>query len=176
MASPLQIVSTIDALCSIISKEVFDGFWKPGERLKENELTARFNVSRHSLREAFAMLVEQGILQKTANKGVRVPVFTEQDILDIFNARRVIEEAGIRKIISSGKVPHRLRELIHSISLSGQDTPRIKILAQDMDFHWEIVKTLDNTRLYAIYNNIINEIKLLNAQPKIFFRLDYVIH
>ena len=133
--APLPIVTTVAAICGTLREEVFNGVWKPGEKLRESSLAERFGVSRNSLREAISILAEQGILHKSVQRGASVPVFSERDIFDIFDARRLIEEAGIRKIIASKAVPQRMMALHEVLASAEQNAPRMEIVSVDMDFH-----------------------------------------
>ena len=67
--SPLNLVSTVDALIIVITKSILDGSYSPGEQLREADLVSEYKVSRHSIREAFTTLVEQGLLKKEPNRG-----------------------------------------------------------------------------------------------------------
>ncbi|MFX8887232.1 GntR family transcriptional regulator, partial [Acinetobacter baumannii] len=56
----------------------------PGTRLIEDVLMARYNASRHYVRQALAQMERQGIVQRVKNVGATVFTFTPEDIEQIF--------------------------------------------------------------------------------------------
>ncbi|MGK9146709.1 GntR family transcriptional regulator [Plantibacter flavus] len=68
--------------------DIIDGSLEPGRRLRDNELTSLFGVSRTPLREAVARLEELGLVHTAPNRFTRVaPLATEA----IFEALDVLE-------------------------------------------------------------------------------------
>ncbi|WJH35438.1 GntR family transcriptional regulator [Paenibacillus sp. CC-CFT747] len=58
-----------------LREEIISGELAPGEFiLPENTLSAKYNISRVSLRKALAELVDEGLIEKIAGKGNRVTV------------------------------------------------------------------------------------------------------
>lgn len=69
---------------------ITDGRLPPGSVLLETELTGRLGVSRTPVREALARLDQQGLIVRDV-RGYRVKTRTPEEILEIFDARVLLE-------------------------------------------------------------------------------------
>jgi len=70
---------------------ITEGELAAGMRLNERALGIRLGVSRTPLREAFRLLVADGLVEHTPNRGVQVVTLSEQDIRDSFEVMGVLE-------------------------------------------------------------------------------------
>src|SRR6186713_1785708 len=66
-----------------------------GERLREPQWAEELGVNRMALREAFARLEAEGLIEKGERTGYFVPVLTDGDLDEIKYARVVLECAAI---------------------------------------------------------------------------------
>lgn len=64
---------------------------RPGQRLNERMLTKRFGISRTPLREAIGILVSEGLVTSTPNRGAVVSTVTSADAEDMFQIMAVLE-------------------------------------------------------------------------------------
>lgn len=64
--------------------------WVPGQRLIEENLCAEFGISRSPLREAFQILEADGLIIRTARRGVRVTPMSQQDLAEVYKCRAVL--------------------------------------------------------------------------------------
>lgn len=88
--------STVKRIESSLRDDIAAGALSPGERLDEVKLTERFGVSRTPIREALSRLVAQGILIPGEKRGVRVAVYSREQLAQIFEAMHEIEAACAR--------------------------------------------------------------------------------
>jgi DNA-binding GntR family transcriptional regulator len=65
--------------------------WAPGKRLIEENLCAEFGVSRSPVREAFHILEADGLVVRTARRGVRVTPMSQRDLAEVYKCRAVLE-------------------------------------------------------------------------------------
>ncbi len=63
----------------------------PGEHLREQELSARFGVSRTPLREAFKVLAGEGLVELLPNRGARVARVTLEEVRESFEVLAALE-------------------------------------------------------------------------------------
>lgn len=74
-----------------VGERILAGAHAPGTPLREGELAARYEVSRHVIREVLRTLAADGLVDYASFRGARVPVLTEADARDIYRARRMVE-------------------------------------------------------------------------------------
>jgi DNA-binding GntR family transcriptional regulator len=70
----------------------------PRERLIEEELCERFDVSRHILRLAFAELDRIGLVERIPNRGALVRAFSVHDVDQLYSLREMLESAAAAQI------------------------------------------------------------------------------
>ena len=73
------------------------GIIAPGERVTEEGLARRLNVSRTPIREALAQLSHQGMLQSRTGGGYIVPFPTPVEVREIISVRKLLEPPAIRQ-------------------------------------------------------------------------------
>lgn len=86
-----------DQVYAILKAEICGGEHVDGQRLQENDLATRLNVSRSPVREALRQLASDGLVLEIPNKGVFVRELTPKDIDDIFEMRLLLETYAINR-------------------------------------------------------------------------------
>lgn len=74
---------------------------QPGAKLPEERMARVFNVSRSRIREVLSRLAYEQIVQLIPNRGAYVAKPTVEQARDVFDARRVIEPAVMRRLAQS---------------------------------------------------------------------------
>ena len=82
----------------------------PGTKLVEERLAEIFNVSRARIREVLARLSHEQIVEIFPQRGAYVARPTIEQALDVFEARRLIEPAVLRRLIDT-LTPEKLAKL-----------------------------------------------------------------
>jgi len=93
-----------DQIFEQLRESIHAGELDVSERLTEVEVAKRYNVSRTPAREALALLHKADLL-KLDDQGYGLPVFSEKDINDMFEVRRMIEPPAIRLICADATAP-----------------------------------------------------------------------
>ncbi|AWT26870.1 hypothetical protein Csp1_21090 [Corynebacterium provencense] len=83
------------SVATAIRRAVSAGEYFPGEKLNEVTTSERFSVSRNTLREGFALLDADGIIERIPNRGVFIASPTPDSVGDLYRARAVIEPAAL---------------------------------------------------------------------------------
>lgn len=86
-------LNLVESFYTRIRQEILNGAFPPGELLLETVLCKRFGVSRTPIREALGRLAQDGFLERSA-RGFRVRLRTPAEILDIYEARIVLESTS----------------------------------------------------------------------------------
>lgn len=74
---------------------IASGTWGPGDKLNEVAVATKLGVSRNTLREAFARMATQGLVQRIPNRGVFVTRPEPKDVKDLYAARILVESGAL---------------------------------------------------------------------------------
>jgi DNA-binding GntR family transcriptional regulator len=96
--------TVVDLLSSSLRKDIAFGTLLPDQKLKLNELRAKYGGSNHSMREALRLLSAEGLVEATAQRGFRVTSATEDDLRDIQLVRVEIETIALTRASELGDV------------------------------------------------------------------------
>lgn len=113
------------------------GEYVPGRLFSENELMERLGVSRAPIREALAILVQDGILDQLHRKGVMVRVIGPAETLEVLQLRQSLEELVVRQLANDPN-PDRLdgvEEVLQDMDRAAADNDAVAFLDADTDFH-----------------------------------------
>ena len=81
----------IEQVRDMLRDRITAGVLAPGEKLTENDLAARLNISRGPLREAILQLTEEGLLLKEPYKGLRVRSVSQRELAELYSLRTTLE-------------------------------------------------------------------------------------
>lgn len=98
----LEATSLVQLCVRRLRHEILSGLLPPGERLIEEQLTARFGISRAPLREALRELAQQGLIEHLPRRGVRVAELSAADADELFGLRDVLERYALEIALTSG--------------------------------------------------------------------------
>jgi DNA-binding GntR family transcriptional regulator len=70
-------------MAKLLGEDIIFGRLAPGARLTEGNLIARFNVTRHFVRQALVELERTGIVVREKNKGVSVRSLSPREVSQI---------------------------------------------------------------------------------------------
>ena len=90
--------------------EVLTGSLAAGRWLREMELAATLGVSRTPVREAVRRLAQDGLLELSPNRGVRVRAITLAEVVDVYRVRELVEGAAAAAA-ASNRTPTDLAEI-----------------------------------------------------------------
>jgi GntR family transcriptional regulator of vanillate catabolism len=94
---------------------VIDGYFRPGERIKEVPLAATLGVSRIPLRLALERLAHEGLLEIRAPRGFVVEQFSATDTYDAIELRGLLEGA-VARLASQRYRDERDLALLHQLN------------------------------------------------------------
>jgi DNA-binding GntR family transcriptional regulator len=83
----------------VLREAIVTGAIKEGEPLGQEELGARFRVSRAPIREALRLLEAQGLVESTPHRGSRVAGLKKDEMVEIFEIRAALEALALRRSI-----------------------------------------------------------------------------
>lgn len=89
-------VTLHDAVVNQLRDMIVEGQLLPGTRINEGQVGASLGVSRTPLREAIKTLASEGLVEIVPAKGAVVRRFSEQDIREILQVLKYLEQAAAR--------------------------------------------------------------------------------
>lgn len=76
--------------------------FEPGQRLRVDELSRRYDISSSPVREALSRLTEQGLVRALDNRGFRVAPLSAEGVADLTRVRLLIESEALRESMACG--------------------------------------------------------------------------
>jgi DNA-binding GntR family transcriptional regulator len=82
--------------------DIVQGKLAPGEKLRLEHLTSRYDAGRTPLREACCRLASEGLVTVEDQRGFRVTPISRADLLDLTRTRHQIEGLALRASVGRG--------------------------------------------------------------------------
>jgi DNA-binding GntR family transcriptional regulator len=133
----------------VLEEEIIFGRLLPGERLVEDALMARFEVTRHVVRSALFALERTGIVVRERNKGATVRSLTPTQVRKIYDVREMLQRqaALLIPLPAPREFVLRLQE-IHERYVLAVDEARYRDVHELNDtFHLTLFSGCDNPYL-----------------------------
>jgi DNA-binding GntR family transcriptional regulator len=160
---PHQRQNLGENIADILREAIFNRAYRPGERLREERIARRFNVSRAPVREALAALEQEGLVRRTPNKGAIVPALSAKDAQEICSLRGALEVLAVGLAVHRATVEH-LARLAESIAAQEKAESAEQVALLDLEFHEIIVRAADHARLLDSWLGLRSQIRLLLVQ------------
>jgi DNA-binding GntR family transcriptional regulator len=81
-----------DRIAQRLVRDIMRGRYRPGDRIREQEVADRLGVSRGPVREALHIVEQDGLIENVPWKGARVVLLTLDDLEDLFRLTSAIME------------------------------------------------------------------------------------
>lgn len=111
-------VSSPDMIFREIVQGLYKGSYVPGQRLVEADLTAKWNVSRGTVREALNRLSAEGIVTLSRHRGAAIRVLDSTEMRDILDVLELMIGMAARlaaKRIDEGDNRDRFKETFDTL-------------------------------------------------------------
>jgi DNA-binding GntR family transcriptional regulator len=144
-------------LANLLRDMMVNGELKPGEKVSEQALCARFGVSRTPLREALKVLAAEGLLILSPNRGASVARVTPQEIDELFPIMGALE-ALAGEIACTRITPAQLAKLreMHEAMVEhyrhGESAPYLRL---NRALHEKIFEIAGNHALTQMYQTLM---------------------
>jgi len=89
--TPLETTSLADEIAFRLQASIVARRLQPGERLRQEELCKRFNVSRTPVREALRKLQALRLVVMVPNRGAIVRLPTRTEVVEVYDLRAELE-------------------------------------------------------------------------------------
>lgn len=139
----------------VLRDRVLSGQLMPGVRLVEADLTAEFQASRVTVREALRRLVADDLLELLPHRGIRVRLLSPRDVEELYIVRAPIEALAAR--LAAEASPVGLDEL-RQCCLEGEramvDGDSRRYMLTNTRFHNALVTATGNLTLEKVSTHL----------------------
>lgn len=153
-----------DRIAAALRDDILRGVLRPGDRLKDAQLAARFEVSRNTLRDGVRQLVAVGLVTTRLNAGSTVRRLSEADAREIYTIRRTLELAGVR---NSSQAPSsglaKITEALDEAAQAAAAGDWTAVGTAGLLFHQAIAALNGSPQIDAFFANILAQLRLVNA-------------
>lgn len=159
---PLTADLLVHKIYSLLEDNILSMNLLPETKLVEDNIAKVLGVSRSPVREALIQLENAGLVVRKDGKGRVVAGFSEQEILDNYQAWEMIEGfAGGLACLTATEEDFRTVEetLAQMQGLSDADDDRSEYRRLNYSFHYSMVLPCPNKLLVKMYENAIKPIR-----------------
>ncbi|MBN1450398.1 MAG: GntR family transcriptional regulator [Anaerolineales bacterium] len=154
----LQRRSLKEEIFDVLHEKIIAGKVGPGEWLRQDDIATQLGVSMTPVREALDLLVSVGLAERVPYRGVRVPQPTEEEIVEAYAMRLLLETAGARAAALKRKQAQvdELKRILSRMKglLSLEDMSTLRHLSRQ--FHQSVVAIGENSTLDRLYAMVMN--------------------
>lgn len=154
-----------------IKGKILSGELEPDTLYSETKLSSEVGISRTPMRDALRCLSQDGYITIVPSKGFQIRQLTEKDMIESIQVRCAIE-GFCTSIIGSEIDTPKGKELLNSLNdilkhmrlcaeeASYNHETLEKFIDYDHDFHFKIVKYVENAEFEDLYQRLIYMIRL----------------
>ena len=160
----MKIKSIVDHTVKNLEDMIIKGRLKPGQKIKEQEISSRFGISRPPLREAFKILEAGGLIRREPRRGVFVSELTETDVWEIYTLKLALYSLAVTLAVDKAKKVdlEKLDKIVVQMEkiVFGEGEPDI-MRYEDLNnlFHDAMANIAGHGRLKKLQQSINNQIK-----------------
>ena len=158
----MKTESIVDQAGRHIREWIVTGEFKPGEQIKEEDISQRLEISRPPVREALKMLEATGLVLRKPRRGVFVPHLTKRDVWEIYTLKATLYELALALAMDSISSPQtgELEAFVQEMEIHLQEDPVDLLQYQEIHkaFHNSIMSIAGNTRLKTLASNLHNQV------------------
>jgi DNA-binding GntR family transcriptional regulator len=148
------------SLVNRLTDRLIAGELRPGDRLSEAALAKEFDVSRNTLREAFRVLGEQGLITHIPHRGVSVASPSTADVVDIYRVRHHVECSVLEKAPRNHPNAAQMETAVEAAEKFAAEENWLEVGTANMAFHNAVVSLSDSRRLMRSFSNVLAELRL----------------
>jgi DNA-binding GntR family transcriptional regulator len=133
----------------------------PGAQIFENELAARYGMSKTPVREALNLLGQEGLVQVLPRRGYLVAPVTLRDVQEVFQLRLLLETAAA-ELAAEHITEEALRQLNALVAVRYTYRDRAsyaRFLRANRAFHVAVAQASGNQRLAAFVGKLLEDME-----------------
>ncbi|HXT34391.1 MAG TPA: GntR family transcriptional regulator [Chloroflexota bacterium] len=143
-------------VADVLREAILTGVLPPGQPVRQEEVAARFGLSRSPIREALRQLEGEGLVKLYPNRGAVVVGVTLGELRELVEIRVSLETLAIRLALPllTDRDLRRLDEIIAEADAMTDEEARQRWGANNWDFHSTLYAPARRPRLFAMIKNL----------------------
>lgn len=132
---------------------------KPGEKTSERSLANRYGLGMSPIRAALPRLVQEGLIEKSAERGTFISQLTLREVRDTYQMRYMLEPAAAELAAVRGMdaaLLDQLRKACESPLTVDENDAVIQVLLANRDFNLAIAEATGNALLATTIRHLQN--------------------
>ena len=166
-ANPIDRPSSLkDSAYRTIKDQLVSGQLDHDKIYSAQHFAGMLGVSRTPIREAMLQLAGEGFLVCLEARGFKIKQFSEREIRDVFETRRMIETFVAKQLLEK-LTPEDIRQLKENLRVMAEHAQRGSahgFMEADKAFHLSLVRCTGNQMLASIMETIRNHIALFGLK------------
>ena len=161
---PARKVSLAVEIADRLRACILEGTFAQGDRLREGQLAASFEVSRAPIRQALATLEQEGLVVARPRRGTYVARLSHKDVLEVYTLRLVLERLAIEFAIlnATDNDIAAISEVVEAMAKGTADgTTEQESMALDIEFHDRVYRAARHERLYDSWSKLKSQTQVL---------------
>jgi DNA-binding GntR family transcriptional regulator len=149
-------------LVDSLRADILSGFYKEGDAIRQEEVVARYQVSRTPIREALIELENEGLLVSIPNRGMRVARQAPDSVHELLiPLRRTIETYAVR--LFYGKLTQddfkAWEAILERMRVACEASDCVALTEADIAFHRFLVDRAGEPSLTKIWTTLIGQFR-----------------
>jgi DNA-binding GntR family transcriptional regulator len=152
-----------DQVYEILREKILTGKVKPGEFIREQDVSERLSVSRTPVREALARLASESFLERIPHRGFRLPEETVDDLIEIYPIMTALEILATREAceILDAEAIGELRRINEAYEKAFEDKDVYAGIDANHEFHGKLTERSGNQRLCRMLDELRSKVRSL---------------
>ncbi len=143
MSEPVRFQLKREYIVESLRTAIAEGEFEPGQKLRQEELAARFQISSTPVREALRKLEAEGLVTSVPHQGVYVTRLSAEQIKERYKLRALLESYAAREAVTrlQERPDHReklltdLRRQQSALAQARQAGQRAEVVAHNTALH-----------------------------------------
>ncbi len=154
----------------VLKSRIVEGFYRPGELIRESDVAQEFQVSRTPVREIFQNLQRDRLITLIPNRGAQVTYLELDFFMELVVVKRAMESLSVRLACrwATAADVKALREIVERCKGYQLPDDYLKVLEDDAQFHRSVCRAGRNRLL----GDLMRELEV--HMDRFYFFTEYI--